>query len=132
MNGKSLLVCLLIGMFVSSACSPSVAVDPGQNPVQSLGEPGVEEKSQTQPNPEAGSSTTSVISGSDHAAHVDVLDPTHLTLGDNKASTSPRRDYNFSCNTNFNGGGPAATGGWLNGDGTWDMTKKAVVDGAVS
>jgi len=34
--------------------------------------------------------------------------------------------------TQFNGGGAQGTGNWMNGDGTWDATKKAVVDGSVN
>ena len=66
------------------------------------------------------------------AAHVDTLDLTQLTLGDGRASSSPQRGYVFSCVTQFNGGGAQGAAWWLNGDGTWDLTKKAVVDGAVS
>jgi YHYH protein len=66
------------------------------------------------------------------ALHVDVLDVTHLTLGDNKTSTTPQRGYVYSCITQFNGGGAQGTGSWINSDGTWDLTKKVYVDGSVS
>jgi len=66
------------------------------------------------------------------APHVDVLDVTHLTLGDNKTSTSPQRGYVYSCMTQFNGGGAQGTGNWINSDGTWDLTKKIHVDGSVT
>jgi hypothetical protein len=66
------------------------------------------------------------------AAHTSAVDLTHLELGDGKASTSPQVGFVFSCMTSFNGGGASGTGSWMNGDGTWDATKKAVVDGSVS
>jgi len=34
--------------------------------------------------------------------------------------------------TQFNGGGAQGTGSWINGDGTWDLTKKISVDGSVT
>jgi hypothetical protein len=61
-----------------------------------------------------------------------VLDVTHLTLGDNKISSTPQRGYVFSCRSQFTGGGAQGTGSWMNGDGTWDLTKKVTVDGSVS
>ena len=66
------------------------------------------------------------------ASHVDVLDVTHLTLGDSHTSTTPQRGYVYACDTQFNGGGAQGTGNWMNGDGTWDMTKKITVDGSVT
>lgn len=71
---------------------------------------------------------------SDHA-HTSDVDLTHLELGDGKYSTSPQVGYVYTCQTsfNFNGGGAqGAEGNWMNGDGTWDATKKAVVDGSVT
>lgn len=64
--------------------------------------------------------------------HVDTLDTTRLTLGDNKTSPSPQAGYVYACSTQFNGGGASGTGPWMNGDGTWDLTKKYTVDGSVS
>ncbi len=37
-----------------------------------------------------------------------------------------------ACMTSFNGGGASGTGSWMNSDGTWDATKKAVIDGSVT
>ena len=67
-----------------------------------------------------------------NAPHVDVLDVTRLTLGDGKISSSPQRGYVYSCMTQFNGGGAQGTGAWINGDGTWDLTRKFTVDGSIS
>jgi len=64
--------------------------------------------------------------------HTSDVDLTRLELGDGKYSSSPQVGYVFSCQTQFDGGGAQGTGSWINGDGTWDATKKAVVDGAVS
>ena len=60
------------------------------------------------------------------------VDLTRLQVGDGKYSTSPQAGYVFSCQTQFTGGGATGTGNWMNGDGTWDATKKAVVDGSVT
>jgi hypothetical protein len=73
---------------------------------------------------------------SDAEHHSDV-DLTQLTLGDGKYSTSPQIGYVYTCQTQFNfdganGGGQGVEGNWLNGNGTWDATKKAVVDGSVT
>lgn len=68
---------------------------------------------------------------SDHP-HTSDVDLTRLELGDGKYSTSPQVGYVYSCQTQFNGGGATGTGSWMNGDGTWDATKKAVVDGSVT
>lgn len=75
-----------------------------------------------------GSSSSSASQG----PHIDVLDQTHLTLGDRKLSSAPQRGYVFSCVTQFNGSGAQGNGPWLNGDGTWDLTGKLTVDGSVS
>ena len=68
---------------------------------------------------------------SEHA-HTSDVDLTHLEVGDGKYSASPQVGYVYSCMTSFNGGGATGTGSWMNGDGTWDATKKAVVDGSVT
>ena len=61
------------------------------------------------------------------------VDLTKLPLGDNKYSTSPKKGYIYSCQTQFNGGGAFTQGPWIDSSsGTWDLTKKAIVDGSVS
>jgi hypothetical protein len=77
-------------------------------------------------------SSSSAPTAASPGPHVDVLDPTHLTLGDQKISSGPQRGYVFSCMTQFNGSGAQGSGPWLNGDGTWDLTRKLSVDGAVA
>jgi hypothetical protein len=61
-----------------------------------------------------------------------VVDLTRLPIGDGKVSTSAVVGSVWSCSTTFPGGGPAGNGPWIRGDGTFDLTAKAVVDGAVS
>ncbi len=65
------------------------------------------------------------------AEHHSEVDLTRLTLGNQKISTSPQRDHVWSCMAQFSGNGAQETAAWLNGDGTWDLTKKLIVDGAV-
>lgn len=60
--------------------------------------------------------------------------PSLLPIGDGKVTTSaPRRGYVYRCGTSPPGGGGAfKEGPWIRGDGTYDLTAKAVVDGGVS
>ncbi len=81
--------------------------------------------------PVAATTTESNQNLGDTPHHSDV-DLTHLEVGDGKYSTSPQAGYVYSCMTTFNGGGAQGTGNWMNGDGTWDATKKAVIDGSVT
>lgn len=62
------------------------------------------------------------------SAHDDV-DPTHLPVGE--TVTKPTVGGLWTCQTSFGGGGAQSTGPWFNGDGTYDSTKKATVDGDV-
>jgi hypothetical protein len=88
----------------------------------------------TQPTEDFEAVTEETHTHTDAEHHSDV-DLTRLELGDGKYSTSPQAGYVYTCQTNFNfngTGGQGAEGNWLNGDGTWDATKKAVVDGSVT
>ena len=56
-----------------------------------------------------------------------------LPVGDGKVTTTAaQRGYVYRCNAGGNGGGASTQGPWFNGDGTFDLTEKATVDGAVS
>lgn len=74
--------------------------------------------------------STEVVSSSADPHHSDV-DLTRLPLGDLKVSTSPQRGQLWSCMAQFDGAGARGQGDWLNGDGTWDLTRKPTVDGEV-
>lgn len=60
------------------------------------------------------------------------LDRTHLPVG--KTATYAQRNALWSCQSTFSANAPGAfkDGPWLNGDGTWDMTKKITVDGSTT
>jgi YHYH protein len=122
----SLMFVLLTVSLMAVACAPVPApVQPRpQGSTQSV------PASQTA-GPPAAAGVASPTAAND-APHVDVLDVTHLALGDGKVSSSPQRGYVFSCMTRFNGHGAQGTGAWINGDGTWDLTKKPTVDGSVT
>lgn len=60
------------------------------------------------------------------------IDLTHLPLGDGKISGEPRVGYIWACRTDPNAGGAFQAGPWIRGDGTYDLTAKAVVDGSAS
>jgi hypothetical protein len=56
-----------------------------------------------------------------------------LPVGDGKVTTTgAQRGYVYRCGAGGNGGGASSQGPWFNGDGTFDLTEKATVDGAVS
>lgn len=60
--------------------------------------------------------------------------PAFLPIGDGKVTTTnAQRGYVYRCGASPPGGGGAfKEGPWIRGDGTFDLTAKAVVDGAVS
>lgn len=61
-------------------------------------------------------------------------DTSKLPLGDGLHSTSPKRGYVYSCQTQFPGNAPGAfrDGPWIDADAkTWDKTAKIAVAGAV-
>ncbi|MCC7451897.1 MAG: YHYH protein [Anaerolineae bacterium] len=62
----------------------------------------------------------------------DGVDLTHLPLGDNRHSTGPKVGYIWPCRIEADAGGAFKVGTWIKSDGTYDFTKKAVVDGAVN
>jgi hypothetical protein len=73
------------------------------------------------------------ISSSSNAPHVDVLDPTHLPLGDGKISSSPKRGYVYSCQTQFNGGGAEGNPSWIDiSNSTWNLKEKISVNGSAN
>jgi YHYH protein len=55
----------------------------------------------------------------------------HLPVGGSPV-TQPTAGRVDSCQTSFGQGGASSTGSWFNGDGTFDLTKKPVVQGHVS
>jgi len=60
--------------------------------------------------------------------------PAFLPLGDGKVTTSgPQRGYVYACSTWTppGAGGAFSEGPWIHGDGTFDLSAKATVDGSV-
>lgn len=60
------------------------------------------------------------------------VDRTRLPIGDGNVSTSPTVGAVWACQTTFSGPGALVKGPWMRGDGTYDSTTKAVVDGEVA
>lgn len=127
----------ILAIAVSACMGPAAGNQPLVQEQVNVGQPApatgvqnvsVSNGSNQQSAPQTNSSTT-VNSNAPHTSDVDL---TSLELGDGKYSTSPQVGYVYSCMTSFNGGGAQGTGNWINGDGTWDATKKAFVDGSVS
>lgn len=134
MFNHKIFTLLVVSSIILSACFGPVA-QVGQFAQQDQGNAVQESSSQqVQSSPaviDSAVSTQATETHSDAEHHSDV-DLTHLEVGDGKYSTSPQMGYVYSCMTSFNGGGATGTGSWMNGDGTWDATKKAVVDGSVT
>lgn len=133
---RTSFVILIISSIVLSACFgplPQVSQPAQQdqgNAVQQIS------SQQGQSSPaitDSAVSTQAPESHSDAEHHSDV-DLTHLEVGDGKYTSSPQMGYVYTCMTSFNSGvgGVGNLGNWMNGDGTWDATKKAVVDGSVT
>ena len=60
------------------------------------------------------------------------VDTSNLPLGDGKRSTSPKKGYVYSCQTQFSdsAGGAQADGSWIHGT-FWNLAEKIVVQGNV-
>src|SRR5215212_9018354 len=73
----------------------------------------------------------------DPAEHVSAAtgnptNPHYLPIGDGKVTTSgARRGWVYRCGTGGGGGGAMTDGPWIRGDGTYDLTAKATVNGSV-
>ena len=67
------------------------------------------------------------------AATAHEVDATRLPLGDGNVASAPQAGAVFACRTSFDPAAPGAVrdGPWLNRDGTYDMTRKIAVSGAV-
>jgi YHYH protein len=60
------------------------------------------------------------------------LDLTRLPIGDGKISSAPQRGFVYACPSPSSGiGGAEREGSWINADGTFNLTAKAIVDGRV-
>lgn len=129
MNRKKLLGIWIILCVTLAACAPAPQTGTlaGSAPLNDS-QPATDDSAQPVAVTEAASHETGTDSDHPHTSDVDL---TRLEVGDGKVSTSPQVGYVYSCTTQFNGGGATGTGSWMNGDGTWDATKKAMVDGSV-
>lgn len=130
MKSKTLFVLFVIACLTLTACAPPASTSSGSAPSgDSQPAAGVNPSGASQEQPATESSSAD---HSDAAHHSDV-DLTRLEIGDGKVSSAgPQAGYVYSCISQFNGNGAQGTGSWINGDGTWDATKKAIVDGSVT
>ena len=67
-----------------------------------------------------------------HDAAPPGVDLTRLPIGDGKLSEAPKVGYIWPCRIMPGAGGAFRDGPWIKADGTYDFTRKAVVDGEVS
>lgn len=121
---------LIVVCFVLAACLP--LPPPVETPPPATSTPPPVEPTASEASVEEAHSSEESHSAGEPHVHTDVLDVTRLTLGDGRTSSAPQRGYVFSCSTRFDGPQAQGTGAWMNGDGTWDLTKKITVDGSVS
>ncbi|MBL8080946.1 MAG: YHYH protein [Anaerolineales bacterium] len=133
---RTSFVILIISSIVLSACFGPVPQ--GSQPAQPDQGNAVQQISSQQGQSSPAITDSAVFtqapeSHSDAEHHSDV-DLTHLEVGDGKYTSSPQMGYVYTCMSSFNSGvgGAGNLGNWMNGDGTWDATKKAVVDGSVT
>jgi hypothetical protein len=59
------------------------------------------------------------------------VDLTRLPVGDGNVSSSPKAGWVWACRVNPEAGGAHKQGPWFSGDGTYDLTAKAIVPGDV-
>ncbi len=128
MKSKTLFVTFVIMCLGLTACAPQPQTMAGSAP-SNTSQPSVDSANSSGNVQPAPATTESATTEHPHTSDVDL---THLELGDGKYSTSPQAGYVYTCMQQFNGGGASGTGSWMNGDGTWDATMKAVVDGSVT
>lgn len=84
--------------------------------------------------PDSASADTKEVSDARaYTAVISHVDTTKLPLGDGKLSTSPKKGYVYSCQTQFSAqkAGAEHTGDWVDGD-TWNLNKKLTIQGSVS
>jgi len=75
------------------------------------------------------------MAGMTLGAGASATNPAELPIGDGQVTTTgPARGYVYACQSGGapGGGGAFTEGPWIRGDGTFDLTAKAIVDGAVS
>ncbi|MGQ0802635.1 MAG: YHYH protein [Actinomycetota bacterium] len=82
----------------------------------------------------AAPTTTPETTTTTAAAAEETVDTTHLPVGDDSVGSTAGVGLLWSCQTEFMDGaaGAQAEGSWFNGDGTWNLEEKLVVDGEVS
>jgi hypothetical protein len=90
-----------------------------------------------EPNEQAASASTTTppeTTTTTTAAAEETVDITALPVGDDSAGSAAGVGLLWSCQTDFQTGGAGALreGDWFNGDGTFNLEEKAVVDGEVS
>jgi hypothetical protein len=78
------------------------------------------------------STSGSTAAASQSAPSGAAIDLTRLPVGDGRLSTGALAGSVWACQTNFAGGGPPVTRPWISADGTYDLTAKPLVDGAVT
>ena len=79
-----------------------------------------------------GAALVGIGAGADSTATSDEVDVRRLPLGDGKVSTTAARRGSIYACALMNGPGAFGDGPWINSDGTFDLTAKPTVDGAVA
>jgi hypothetical protein len=131
-KGKTLTVITIILSILLSACGSSIRMDaqpagnaPAQPETAAQSEQPIEGERAGDEIPHEAESDTS-------HTHETEIDLAHLPVGDGNVSNQPVVGSVWSCQQTFNGSGAFASGDWMNGDGTFDLTAKPSVDGSVT
>lgn len=113
MTPVRVLAVVLAGVLLLAACSDDDEAAPTAPPTAT---------------PEATASPDATSTPTDEPAAA--VDLTALPIGE-AISSAPQAGAIWACQTTFGGGGASATGDWIHDDGTYDLTAKPLVDGAV-
>src|SRR5690349_9233481 len=116
MNHKILSICMIAFLLVAG-CAPASSSSTGQ-PAASVAD------GQVLSRPAQAQAPAAAAAPADEThTHATGVDLTHLPLGDGHVSTQPLAGSVWSCQSSFNGRGADHIGDWVNGDGTYDLTK---------
>jgi len=132
-KSKSIKLIVICSVLLSACQDPVPQSGVASPPVPTSTSPTLLEVTQPVPDATQPSATQTAPAVQINVEHHSDVDITHLELGDGKVSSGPQMGYVYSCITAFDstGGGAGSPGNWLNGDGTWDLTRKQVVDGSI-
>jgi len=137
MSRKILSLCIVVFLLLAG-CAPATSINTAQAPAtdssgsQTISLASSSAAGQQPVNVQQSNAPANSQPVAEDAHTYAETDVTHLPIGDGHVSTQPEVGSVWSCQTSFNGRGASGTGSWFNGDGTFDLTSKPVIDGSVT